>query len=39
MKIYKFEDIGLDDIKISVIEFEVEEKPKSYKVVGNPKGI
>jgi len=39
MKMYKFEDIGLDDIRISVVEFEVEEKPKSYKVVGNPKGI
>lgn len=39
MKMYKFEDIGFDDIRISVVEFEVEEKPQSYKVVGNPKGI
>lgn len=39
MKMYKFECIGFDYTRISVIGFEVEEKPKSYKVVGNPNGI
>lgn len=39
MKMYQFKCYDCDDNKISVIEFEVEEKSKTYKVIGNPTGV
>lgn len=39
MKMYQFKCYDCDVNKIIVIEFEVEEKPKSYKIIGHPTGV
>lgn len=39
MKMYKFKSYDNEPDKIKVIELEVEEKPKTYKVIGTVNGV